>query len=269
MKNNDKNFTGSIPEFYDTYLVPLIFEEFADDLATRVLIEKPESILEIAAGSGVVPRAMADKIGKNVKYTITDLNQEMLDHAKTKQPENANITWQQADAMQLPFEDSSFDAIICQFGFMFFPDKVAAMKEVRRVLKPNGEFIFNVWDCIENNVFADLVTQAACRTFPDEQLRFLERTPYGYYDNDAIRLTLQDADFQNIIIQDKLAISSAPSAFNAAKAFCHGTPLRNELEAISDDALNEVTEVAARLIKEFYGESQVAAQIQGFIITAS
>ena len=269
MKNNDKNFTGSIPEFYDNFLVPLIFEEFADDLATRILTEKPQSILEIAAGTGVVPRALAAKISDNVKYTITDLNQQMIDYAQTRQPKNPNITWQQADVMALPFEDDSFDAVVCQFGFMFFPDKIAAMAEVKRVLKPSGELIFNVWDCIENNVFADLVTQAASQQHPDNPPLFLERIPHGFYDNDAIRKTLQDAGFKSIIIQDKVAISTAPSALHAAKAYCHGTPLRNELEALGEGSLDQVTQAAADWIAKFYGKAEVAAQIQGFVITAS
>ncbi|PCI87290.1 MAG: SAM-dependent methyltransferase [Hyphomicrobiales bacterium] len=269
MENNDKNFTGSIPEFYDTYLVPLIFEEFADDLATRIMVESPNSILEIAAGSGVVPRALGAKIAADVKYTITDLNQPMLDYAKQKQPKNPNISWQQADVMALPFEDNAFDAVVCQFGFMFFPDKIAAMKEVKRVLKPNGELIFNVWDCIENNVFADLVTQAASQIHPENPPLFLERTPHGFYDNDAMRKTLQDAGFKSIIIQDKVAMSTAPSALHAAKAYCHGTPLRNELEALGEGSLDQVTQAAADWIAKFYGKAEVAAQIQGFVITAS
>lgn len=268
MENKDKNFTGSIPNFYDTYLVPLIFEEFADDLATRCLVEKPKSILEVAAGSGVVPRALAAKVGDDVKYVITDLNQDMLDHAKTHQPNRENTTWQTADVMQLPFDDNSFDSVICQFGFMFFADKIAAMNEVRRVLKPSGEFIFNVWDCIENNVFADLVTQAASQQHPNKPPLFLERIPHGFYDNDAIRKTLQDAGFKNIIIQDKVSISTAPSAMHAAKAYCHGTPLRNELEALGDTALEDTTQAAAKWIEKFYGSAEVSAQIQGFVITA-
>lgn len=269
MENNDKNFTDSIPEFYDTYLVPLIFDEFAIDLANKLLSESPKNILEIAAGTGVVARAIAPLLPDDANLTVTDLNQDMLDYAQTQQPKSPNIKWQQADVMSLPFADNSFDAVICQFGFMFFPDKISAMTEVKRVLKPGGILVMNVWDCIENNVFADLVTQAACKTFPENQTRFLERIPHGCYDNDAIRYTLQDAGFQNIIIQDKLAVSTAPSAFYAAKAYCHGTPLRNELESISDDALSEVTEAAARLIKQFYGAGDVSAQIQGFIITAN
>lgn len=269
MENNDKNFTGSIPEFYDNFLVPLIFEEFAADLATRALVESPKNTLEIAAGTGVVTRALAPQMPDDAKYTVTDLNQDMLDYAKSKQPEPSNISWQQADVMALPFEDQSFDTIICQFGFMFFPDKIAAMTEVKRVLKPNGEFIFNVWDRIENNVFADLVTQAVCKLYPDNPPLFLDRIPYGFYNNDAIRNTLQDAGFKYTVIQDKLAISTAPTAFDVAKAFCHGTPLCNELEAQGEGALDAATQAAADLIEEFYGKGEVGAQVQGFVVTAS
>lgn len=173
MQNLDKNFIGSIPEFYDTYLVPLIFKEYADDLASRVLAGTSNKILETAAGSGVVTRALANKISSSSEYIVTDLNQPMLDHAQAQQPHRDNLTWQQADALNLPFDDHQFDVVICQFGVMFFPDKLIAYSEVNRVLKPQGRYIFSVWDCIENNVLADLVTQAAGTVFPDDPPMFM------------------------------------------------------------------------------------------------
>lgn len=263
------DYTDSIPKFYDIYLAPLVFGEHAEDLATRVMAESPQKILEIAAGSGVVARALAPQISPNTKYMVTDLEQEMLDQAKTKQPAQANITWQQADAMDLPFDDNSFDVIICQFGFMYFADKLKAVTEARRVLKPGGEFIFSVWDRLENNVFADLVTQAAVKIFPDDPPLFFERVPYAFYDNDAMRKTLQDGGFKHIIIQDKPRISTAGSALHIALAFAYGTPLRNEIEARDPDGLQKVALAAVNLIEEHYGKGEVAAQMQSFIITAS
>jgi len=179
MSENDKAFTGSIPEFYDTYLVPLIFEDFAADMARRVASLAPDDLLEIAAGSGVVTRAVAAQLGENARYVVSDLNQPMLDHAKSVQGPDDRIIWQQADALDLPFENGQFDVVICQFGVMFFPDRIAAYREMRRVLKPNGVVIFTVWDQIENNEFADVVTIAAAEIFPDDPPRFLARTPHG------------------------------------------------------------------------------------------
>ena len=166
MSNSDKVFAGSIPEVYDTYLVPLIFESYAADLAARVSAVSPEAVLETAAGSGVVPRALAPLLDANTRYVVTDLNQPMLDRAMARQAADPRIVWQQVDALKLPFEDESFDAVCCQFGAMFFPDRVAGYREARRVLRPGGRFFFNVWDSIEHNDFARVVTEAAGNIFP-------------------------------------------------------------------------------------------------------
>ena len=177
MTQSDKLFAGSIPELYDNYLVPLIFEAYASDLADRAAALAPKAVLETAAGTGVVTRALAFRLASDARYTVTDLNQPMLDHAAIKQGEDSRITWRQADALDLPFDDTWFDAVVCQFAVMFFPDRVTGYAEARRVLKPGGTFLFNVWDHIEANEFADVVTEAAALTFPDDPPRFLARTP--------------------------------------------------------------------------------------------
>ena len=167
MSITDKIFAGSVPEVYDTYLVPLIFESYAADLAARVSASAPRTILETAAGSGVVPRTLAPVLDPNARYIVTDLNQPMLDRAIARQAHDPRIQWQQADALKLPFEDEIFDVVCCQFGVMFFPDRVAGYREALRVLRPGGSFFFNVWDRIEENEFARVVTEAAGKVFPD------------------------------------------------------------------------------------------------------
>src|SRR4051794_32131638 len=147
---NDVAFVGSIPEFYDQYMVPLIFEPYAVDLARRAADLHPQRVLEIAAGTGVVTREMATRLPADVPIVATDLNQPMLTHAAAQGTERP-VRWQQADAMQLPFTDQSFDLVVCQFGVMFFPDKAQAFAEARRVLQPGGHFIFSVWDRIDQN----------------------------------------------------------------------------------------------------------------------
>jgi len=157
--DSDKVFTGSIPMLYETYLVPLIFQPYAADLAGRVASRSVSRVLEIAAGTGVVTRTLASVLPERVAIVATDLNQPMLDLASevgTKRP----VEWRQADAMQLPFEGEAFDAVVCQFGVMFLPDKSRAFSEARRVLRSGGAFIFNVWDRIEENEFAHVVTEA-------------------------------------------------------------------------------------------------------------
>jgi SAM-dependent methyltransferase len=267
--DRDKDFVGSIPEIYDDYLVPLIFESYAEDLATRVCALEPQDVLETAAGSGVVSRALASTIISDFQYVVTDLNQPMLDHAAGKQGADPRISWQQADALNLPFDDALFNVVICQFGVMFYPDKNAAYAEAYRVLKPGGSFIFNVWDRIETNEFASVVTAAVAAVFPDDPPGFLPRTAHGYFDENLIREQLNLAGFDNVTIEPQDATSSAPSPHHPAVAYCQGTPLRNEIEDRDADLLQHVTDRAAQAIEKQFGSGEVSAKIRGYVITAT
>ncbi len=268
MSESDKAFVGSIPEIYDAYLVPLIFEAFANDLARRIAVLDPATILETAAGSGVVARALSPCLSPDALYTVTDLNQSMLDHAASKQEPDSRITWRQADALNLPFDGKSFDAVVCQFGVMFYPDRISGYSEARRVLKPGGTLLFNVWDHIDSNEFAAAVTEAAAAVFPDDPPQFLPRTPHGYYDENLIRHELHQAGFSDVTYETIQETSSAPSPRHPAIAYCQGTPLRNEIEARDADLLEHVTDRATELIASRYGVANVTARIQGHIITA-
>ena len=269
MSQSDKVFIGSIPKIYDDYLVPLIFQGFAQDLAQRAANLSPTTVLETAAGSGVVTRALAPKLSQGCHYVVTDLNQPMLDQAAERQGADARITWQQTDALALPFDDTAFDVVCCQFGVMFLPDRVRGYREVRRVLKPGGHWLFNVWDRIEENTFANDVTNALAEFFPSDPPRFLARTPHGYHDVPLIREELERAGFSNFTIETRREQSSAPSAHYPALAYCQGTPLRNEIEARGADKLQAATEYAAAAIASRHGNGEVAAKIQGFVITAT
>jgi ubiquinone/menaquinone biosynthesis C-methylase UbiE len=268
MVATDKLFAGSIPEIYDRFLVPLIFEDYARDLADRLAKAGPQDLLETAAGTGVLTRALAARLPVSTRITATDLNQPMLEHAKARQPGNGRIAWKQADALALPFGDQSFDAVVCQFGVMFFPDRVAGYKEARRVLKPGGHFIFNVWDSISENDFADVVTQALAEIFPDDPPRFMARTPHGYHDVDEIRADLKAAGFANASVDVVDARSKALSARDPAVAYCQGTPLRNEIEARDASRLDEATAKAAEALARRFGNGAVDGRIRAFVITA-
>lgn len=269
MSDNDKAFVGSIPDIYDDYLVPLIFEPYADDLARRVVAKPVENVLETAAGSGVLTRALAPLLPDAGGLVVTDLNQPMLDRAFRIQRDADAMTWQQADALDLPFGDASFDVVCCQFGVMFFPDKQRGFAEALRVLKPGGRFIFNVWDSIEHNVFADVVTRVAAEFLPDNPPRFLARTPHGYADPDLIRRDLVAAGFGEIEITLIADTSTAARASDPAIAYVQGTPLRGEVELHGADMLQKVTEAATREIAAQFGDGPVSAKIQGFVVTAS
>jgi ubiquinone/menaquinone biosynthesis C-methylase UbiE len=264
----DKVFAGSIPEIYDRYLVPLIFEQYARDLATRVARTNPCDVLETAAGTGVLTRALASALPAHARIVATDLNQPMLDRAKAQQIRHAGIEWKQADALDLPFEDQSFDIVACQFGAMFFPDKVQGYRQARRVLRPGGRFLFAVWDRISENEFADTITEALAVMFPDDPPRFLARTPHGYHDPDRIRTELNEAGFSEISIDAVEHRSRASSARDAAIGYCQGTPLRNEIEARDASRLLEATEHAAEAVAKRFGPGPIDGRIRALVITA-
>jgi len=268
MLETDKVFAGSVPENYDHYMVPLIFEPYAADIARRAASLSPNAVLETAAGTGVVTRALAPKLSPRASYIVTDLNQPMLDYAASRQGPDSRINWRQADALALPFENAAFDLVCCQFGAMFFPDRLSAYREAKRVLRPAGHFLFNVWDRIEENVFADDVTSALARIFPNDPPRFMARTPHGYYDTALIRSELEDAGFSRVVIETKAEQSRASSPRIPAVAYCQGTVLRNEIEAREAGKLDAATDYVTSAIADKHGRGEVAAKIQAHVIVA-
>jgi SAM-dependent methyltransferase len=262
----DVVFAGSIPKLYDTHLVPLIFEPYARDLARRLTPRAPGRVLELAAGTGVVTRALAMTLPATSSIVATDLNAPMLEQAKAIDIARP-IEWRQADAMQLPFEDAAFDAVVCQFGVMFFPDKPRAFSEARRVLAAGGAFVFNVWDRIDENEFADAVTAALARRYPEDPPRFLARVPHGYFDRRAIERDLADGGFDKPAQIDTVAARSrASSARIPAVAYCQGTPLRNEIEARDPSGLGAATDAAAETIAARFGRGAVDGGIQAHVV---
>ena len=265
--DSDKVFSGAIPKLYESHLVPMIFEPFAADLVTRLASRSLTRVLEIAAGTGVVTRKMTTGLPESVSIIATDLNQSMLDLATavgTRRP----VEWRQADAMQLPFEDQTFDAVVCQFGVMFFPDKAKAFAEARRVLRSGGVFIFNVWDRIEENEFADTVTTALESVFPQDPPRFMARTPHGYHDHSTIERDLKGGGFT---ASPQIITVTARSQANAPRipaiAYCQGTPLRIEIETRDASRLGEATDIAAQAIAHRFGQGPVEGKIQAHVVT--
>ena len=263
---SDKAFGGSIPQLYERYLVPLIFEPYARDMAARVAERAPERVLEVAAGTGVLTRALACALPAASSIVATDLNPPMIEHAAavgTARP----VEWRQADAMKLPFEAGAFDAVVCQFGAMFFPDKGAAFAEARRVLRPGGVFFFSVWDRIEENEFAEVSTDVLAALFPRDPPRFMARTPHGYHDKDAIARDVAQGGFaKRPDIATLAERSRAASPKEPAIAYCQGTPLRNEIEARDARRLAEATDATAEAIAAKFGRGAVDGKIQAHVV---
>jgi SAM-dependent methyltransferase len=263
----DRMFVGSLPKSYETYLVPLIFQPYAADVVRRLAARPLSRVLEVAAGTGVVTRAMATSLLPSVSIVATDLNQAMLEQARSA-PIARAVEWRQADALHLPFDDGTFDAVVCQFGAMFFPDKPRAFSEARRVLRAGGVYVFSVWDCLEENEFADAVTATLQPLFPADPPRFLPRTPYGYYDRQVIERDLALGGFPTSPeIATIVERSRADSPRVPAIGFCQGTPLRNEIERRDPHGLERITTAATEGIARRFGSSAVDGKIQAHVVT--
>jgi SAM-dependent methyltransferase len=266
MNMADRGFTGSIPQLYEHYLVPLIFEPYAQDLAARAAALRPARVLEIAAGTGVLTRHLAAQLPAGAEIVASDLNAAMLDMAATLGAARP-VEWRLADAQALPFADESFDLVACQFGVMFFPDRPRAFAEIRRVLKPGGFFLFNAWDHIGSNELADTVTQALAQALPDDPPRFLARTPHGCHAIEPLRAQLAEGGFAHaadIVTLPLRARAESPS--QPALGFCQGTPLRAEIEARAPGRLPELTAHAAQAIGARFGVGALDTLMQAHIV---
>ncbi len=263
----DSLFAGSIPVVYAQLLVPLIFEPYATDLAVRVAGRQPARVLEIAAGTGALTRELARALPPGAEVVATDLSPAMLEQAQAAGTERP-VEWRPADAQRLPFPDGSFDAVACQFGVMFFPDRAGAFAEVRRVLRPHGAFLFNVWDRIEENAFPEAVMQAVRPLLSADQEPFMTRLPHGYFDPAVITRDLARAGFTAPTVERVARRSHADSPRVPAVAFCHGTPMRSELEARGSDVLTDATERATAALAARFGPGAVEGALQALVVTA-
>ena len=267
MSSTDTLFAGSIPGIYDRYMGPMLFEPYAREVATRAMAFAPRSILETAAGTGIVTKALHEALPEAL-ITATDLNEPMLEQASAKL-RASNVTFQFADAQKLPFDAGMFDLAVCQFGIMFFPDKVRANSEVRRVLRDGGHYIMAIWDSIDRNAATRAAGQAVANLFPDAAGAFYERIPFRYADHDLIRSDLSGAGFDSIQIETVELRTRAASAADAAIGLVQGTPMRSEIEKRDPAMLSIATEAAAEALKQFEGEDGLDAPMSALIVTAT
>jgi len=259
-------FTGSFAEVYDRYLVPMDFAPHGRRIAGRVSRLAPRSVLETAAGTGVVTRELARILPPEVSITATDLNQPMIALAQSNLG-SERIRWRQADALDLPFAAAEFDVVVCQFGVMFFPDKRKGFREALRVLRPGGHFLFNLWDRFEANLRSPLrIAARAVGSIVGRDPVSLMSPPY--YDDPVIQSDLAAAGFVEIRVERGTEPSRAVSARDAATIACHGSMLRAAIEAYDPSRLEEVTDrVTEKLLSEF-GTGAVEGATQALLVTA-
>jgi ubiquinone/menaquinone biosynthesis C-methylase UbiE len=262
---HDRNvrFQGAIPKNYDRYLGPVMFEPFARDIARRLLDRKVQSLLEIACGTGIVTRRLRDTVPLKIQIIATDLNPDMFEFAKRKFRDGENIHWQQADACALPFPDGSFDAVVCQFGLMFVPEKAVAMCESHRVLSHGGILLFNVWDSFDANPFAKIAHATIGSFFKSDPPKFYE-IPFSLYDLKFVRELLRGAGFEQI----ESFVESRPCRAKSAKEFAtgliRGNPVAAEATERGVDPEDLIAAVADRIAERF-GDAPVESTMRAIV----
>jgi SAM-dependent methyltransferase len=248
---------------YERLLVPVVFQPFAVDMAARVAAFTPERVLELAAGSGVVTRALLAAL-PDADVTATDLNDAMVDLGRRLAP---GAAWRQADALALPFDDQSFDAVACQFGVMFFPDKRQGFAEMARVLDPEGQAVVSSWDDLATHEFEAALMVGLAKAFPDDPPPFLASIPHGYADPDAIVADASAGGLRPLRIETIRLEGRAASAADVAAGYCGGTPLRAEIEARGD--LEAATALVAREIEAQLGSGPVVGRMVAHVLTGT
>ncbi len=244
-------FTGSIPETYDRDMGPVIFVDYAAEMAARAASLNPKNLLETAAGTGIVTRALRDRLPKDVPITATDLNDPMLDIARRKFRDGEAVTFQPADAQDLPFGDGAFDVAVCQFGIMFYPDKEKSFREIHRVLKPGGRYLFSVWDSHAHNPYAALTDSVVRGLFPSDPPRFFQ-VPFSCAPIDPLKEMLIAAGFGDIVVSVMRLTKVIPDVDAFAHGLIYGNPLQVEIrERAGLNPDEAVARIADGLRREF------------------
>jgi SAM-dependent methyltransferase len=246
MTDQATRFTGSIPAHYDRGLGPQLFIDYAADLTRRAAACKPRRVLELAAGTGIVTRLLRDALPSAAKLIASDLNPPMLDIARPKFAGGEKIEFRRADATVLPFQDEQFDAVACQFGVMFFPDKAKAYREVHRVLARGGTYHFNVWDSFAFNPFARITQDTVARFFPEDAPIFYT-VPFGYHRIDDIKAALTEAGFEDIAAHVLKIDKPIPKARQFAEGLILGNPIVEEIQTRGVDPETIVTALTTAL----------------------
>lgn len=243
-------FVGSIPANYDRFMGPAMFAPYAADLAARVVAPPGGRVLELACGTGIVTRRLRSTLAESVRLVATDLNEPMLAYAREAAGAASNLEWRQADMTALPFPDGSFNAVVCQFGLMFVPEKSQALREAHRVLGPGGQLLINVWDTMEANPFT-LVTHETVASLYDQDPPLFFAVPFSMGNRPALEQLVAGAGFATVTGYTVSLESVSPSARSLATGLVEGSPLSIQIRERGtptvDAVVDKVTEALGRL----------------------
>lgn len=261
-------FDGSIPEMYDRHLGPFLFEGYAADIAGRVAERRPRRVLEIAAGTGIASRQLLNVLAPGTALTVTDLNAPMLDYARQKiGMEGRGIEWRQADAQALPFPNESFDAVVCQFGVMFFPDRPKGLREFHRVLEREGRLIFNVWDSLERNPIGLIAHSTIGKFFPTDPPDFYQ-VPFGLGDVSEVRRLVEEAGFKQIVIETVGLTGRSESSEHVAVGLVRGNPVINAIRERGTADIDEIVRAVAGAVEERFGARSLQVPLRAHVVSA-
>jgi ubiquinone/menaquinone biosynthesis C-methylase UbiE len=259
-------FSGSVPENYDRYLGPVLFEPYARELVARIPRRDGVRVLEIACGTGIVTRHLRDALPPSATVTATDLSEAMVGYA-ARSVAAAGIVWQPADAQSLPFGDGAFDLAVFQFGLMFLPDKVRGFAEARRVLAPGGQLIAAVWQSLDANPFAAAMARTLADLFPADPPRILD-VIHGYGDPERIAADMRAAGWDDIAFEPVAINGHGRAAADLATGFAYGSPIAQVLAQRGADPQRFVTDLTPRLI-EVGGDAPFTPALAAVVITAT
>jgi ubiquinone/menaquinone biosynthesis C-methylase UbiE len=267
MDNKDAQFSGSIPAAYDRYLGPVFFQAYAEDIAARLKLDANASVLEVACGTGILTRVLRDVLPAGTRLVASDLNDAMIQIAGEKFQKDEAVEWRQADACDLPFDDRSFDAVVCQFGFMFVPDKALAARETHRVLKPGGVFLFNVWDSLEHNDLGRIAHETIASFFENDPPAFYQ-VPFGYHDHAEIKCVLEGAGFQEVRLEVVTKTSGSAPAGAVAEGLVRGSPVALAIAERDPSLLGVISNAVAAALRRHCAGDTVSVPMRAIVVEA-
>ncbi len=248
-------FTNTIAENYEKYMGPIFFVPYAKDMADRLSSGKINSLLELACGTGQVTRLLRARF-PDARIVATDLSPGMLEFAKKIVNPADKIEWLIADAQELPFGENTFDAVICQFGLMFVPDKQKAVKEAYRVLKQGGIFILSTWDRIENNPIFQLAKDAVSSYFKDGPPDYYS-LPFSMYDPAEIESLFRTSGFEHVSVENVHCSGYSPLVEHAAKALTEGQPVYHSICELDEKFLPQIQRAVSNAISNEFGSTSL------------